>query len=339
MLYKKDIGLPFYDPIKQGRIWVLKYELEFSYYGSIQYSDDYGDSWNHWVDIPPYANYSTLTMDSSGNFYFAQSTGLYKVNGITKIITKAITWNIAYNPHNWFSWTWGEDANENLYTSAYTLTGTGGQFIWKFDGNNWNRIDLFSEDFPTQRHIHSIHVNPFNNNIYISWGDEISARGIAVSQDQLQTYTVINELDTPGPTGLTFTKEAVWITTDIVGSTNYLKSITDNANAVKRWTVPEPYRIAPLYFARAINDNEIWILAYNELGSINTRTALFKLTKNSGVDQPWEAKKIIVGDDKGLNGNSYFQIGCGLNGVIPESSPYIFVERIGKKGLYRFMRN
>lgn len=333
-------GLPFYDPNNAGRIWSLRYNSGATNYDAIEYSDDWGYNWTTWKELTNKSNYSTLAMDSNGNFYYAQSTALFKCATDGTESTE-ITWGVAKEPWSWYNWTWGEDAAGNLYTSAYTLVGTGGQYIWKYNGSSWSQISTLITDYPACRHVHSLHVNPYNDQLYVCWGDDATTRGIGYSTDGGTTVTKITESDTPGPTGLTFTSEGVWFTTDITGgAANKLKSCSDDITAVDRWTVPTFHQQAPLYYCRAIeNDtNEIWLVGYNELGVDAANPAIWKLTKATGVASTWSAAKIFEGDDSFVNGASYYAIACGLNGIIP-NVPYIFIERIGTKGMYRVERS
>jgi hypothetical protein len=338
--FTADIGLPFYDPTDDRKLWALGWDAANSRYGSLKFTEDYGRSWTTWISIPPYANSSTLAMDSAGNFYFAQSTGLYKVTRATQTIALVITWDAAYNPHSWLSWAWGEDAAGNLYTSAYTLVGTGGQFVWKCTAGSWSKLTVLSDDYPNCRHVHSLHVNPYNDNIYVCWGDDVTTRGMGVSDDGFATVTQITESTHPGPTGITFTSEAVWTTTDLTGGTaNELKSISDDTTSVIRYTAVSPYAASPFYFCRAIegNPNEMWIVGYNELAAA-TSPVVMKLTKAAGVTSAWSVDLMYAGDNSYANGYSMYQIAAGLNGVIPATSPYVFVERIGDKGVFRLPR-
>ena len=331
-------GAIFHDPNIDTRIWSLKYDAATSRFTTVVYSDDYGDSWTDWTALGTVTAQPDIVLDSNGNvYYFALSTQKFqRIDATTKVETEVINPSDAVSrpDWSWTQWQWGEDSSGNLYTSFYSLTGVDNQYVWISADGGVTWVSKSALINGTNRHVHSLHVDPNTDKAWASFGDDGATRGTAYSTDQFDTVSASIADTHPGPTGLTFTSEAVYTSTDSVGNTNYMQSISDDTNAVERFEFPKPFDLSPVYYARAIegNPNEMWLGVRNE-GAISSRyCCILKLTKNAGLTSQWGLKKVIVKDDEFMTRSSMHMLSSGLNGVIPDT-PYIFTHRNQVSGL------
>jgi len=326
-----QVGIPTYDPRKADRIWAMRYDG--TNFDAIQFSDTWGATWEVWHVLDNTTLEPTIALDSTGNvYYFTDATNyaqqnLYRIDALTKAETAEIAPSNAKN-WSWQSWAWGETSTGTLYTSFYTLDGTDGQtiYIGTVGGTSWATSSVLING--TDRHVHSLHVDQSDDKAWVSWGDAVATRGTAWSDDDFGTITTITDGVTDGPTGIAFTPEGIYISSDSVGAQNYVRSITDDANAVTRITMPQPFQISPLYYIRSIanNKNELWISARNETVNVSQCPALFKFTKTDGIASQWRIAKIILSDEPVQTGSSAHVIAGGLNGTIPDV-PYLFLYR------------
>lgn len=353
--YLGQRGLPIHDKNNAARIWSLRYNAAILGYDAIEYSDNWGDTWATWVVLPSTykAAFPTLNMDSQGNFYYARQAaspeydGLWRVDYASKAISQVIQW-INYNGvgydkqsglHSYFPWTWGEDAAGVLYTASYyTVASNGGPIVYVSTdhGKTWTARTYLATTFyapaTPAKHIHSLHIDPNTNIAWVTMGD--IARGTFKSTDTFSTFTQVtntpySQTTLDGPTGLTFTSEAVWTTTDggdLSPYQNVLMSSVGGATFTQSWLPPAPVQSAPLYYAHAAGDNEMWVLGWNETQSDLRAGCLFQLIKKPGVGSPWSIAKAIYALDTVADGGMPYMIAHGGNGIIPPSSPYIFVE-------------
>ncbi|MDP2026443.1 hypothetical protein [Sulfuriferula sp.] len=346
-------GIPIHDKNNAARIWSLRLNPVSNAYDAIEYSDDWGSTWFTWHVLINKASSDTLHMDSQGNFYYSQQAagptydGLWRVDAVAKSELQVQVWgNWNYGTlvldknktgkHNWYPWTWGEDASGRLFTASYYTTVTDGGAILYVSTNwglTWTPFTGLATTYTTSKHIHSCHVNPADNSLWVTMGD--LQRATSRNTDGLATMPVV-VTNTPlgqaaldGPTGLTFTSEAVWTATDggdFSPYQNYLSNSIGAAAFNTAWAVPVPMQSSPLYYARAAGDNEMWVLGWDETQASNRSGCLFMLTKKPGAGSPWSIAKAIYGLDTTSDGGMPFALAHNGNGVIPPACPYVFVQ-------------
>lgn len=342
-----DFGIPCYDTVIPNRIWALKRTGDS--FRELHFSDNWGDTWNLHVSLSSGTTTGFLVQDSKGNLYYGNSSSLFRIKNGTTNVETVLSWTPnAEGNWSFLNWAWGETSDGNLFVGAYHMEQTGYQRLWKSTdgGDTWTRIDVFADEYPNERHIHSMRVDRSNDYIYVSIGDA-GTRGTFVSKDQFATSpTRLTPDSSPGPTCITISDESVYISTDVAGTTNYLQEVSDDYTQLKNiWTVPVPFQLAPLYFAAVAGNDEIWLVSRND-NSVPTQFAsIFKLTKSSGKGNKWQLVETIAIDDRTQNEMEYYGLAHdSLNGAIPEYSPYVYIgykhntSTASPQGLYRIKR-
>lgn len=329
-----NIGTPVFDRNTEGRIWALSYNG--TKYDGIQYSDNYGTTWVSWTNwgntytLSPY-----LAMDISGNFYFSSVSDpyLYRCDASTKSITQVITWYP--NPGTptsfaWYPWHWAEKDDGTIFTTAYSNDSAGLAYIYKStnSGVDWTRIDKLVTDYGANKHVHSLHCNPYNNKVYFSIGDDAATEIFGVTTNDFSTVTAIGT-GAPAMTGLTFTSEANWWVTDYAVGTRQEIVSSDDASGTVRYTFPNnPIGKTPLYYIRAVGDNEFWVIAVDDGASSTYLGSITKLTKTAGVGSAFTVQQVYTGDDPDINGRAVYTLSHNGRGVIPTWAKYIFFDAI-----------
>jgi hypothetical protein len=336
-----DIGLPTY---RGHQIWSLTEGFD-----GIQFSDDWGDTWKRWTTFdqsPRPRNSDVLLLDTQGNCYYSDGSGLLRVDAKTKKITVALTWYpqlyLRDDPKhdedkafewNFYNWGWGLSQDGSIYVAAYTLTppihtpsGKGGHYVWKGDpgGLHFERFDVLVSTFPNDRHVHSIHENPYTGNVYVVWGDnENESRKIGVSNKDMLPVNVI-----PGRqmTGLTFTSEATYFSTDKPGVENGIYRTVDGSTLELVMLSQCPFAKTPIYSLRAAGDDELWCTAVNdapeENPDPNMRSGVLLLKR---VNNTWRWRTILDASDPSIDRRNYYSIAHDGVGTIPKDAPFVYV--------------
>lgn len=348
----KDLGprsIPFID--WDGRtLWSLSYSTANNTFDGIDYSHDYGDSWINFVKFgsQPRPFFYSLFADSRGNLYYSIQNALMRVDGKTKNISRVIDFvsNPPGFPANSYAhvhmWGLAEDLQGNIYCPQYGMAddtvaedAVQIQYLWKSrdKGLTWERKDWFidirgvyrnfdgdSNELGGFRHIHNLKCNPYNGKMYISVGD--TYRASFVSTDGFESMPVlIDEHD--APTGLTFTREAVWWGLDY-SPASIVRYVEGTPFSVA-FSPPYPYE-DEIYILVAAGDNELWFTQPNWTHP-EQRSGLHKLTKAAGVNNPWVMETII--DGTGTKHNDYYwAIATNNFGVIPSTFPFVYVQHI-----------
>ena len=343
------IGPPTYDPrpAYKGRLWAMGFNISEERFRHILYSDDWGDTWTEWLETVWNTLNPLLHMTTNGDFYFSNNVGFLRVDGGTKAVALKGTWlPDEYQVSNggwgfsWLDWPWGEFSDGTILTGCYALAENrdildaeeaplSAHVIWlsEDDGANWSQNTVLQDKTPRAtdhiQHIHSVHVNPFTDDVWAVVGDNIYS-GVYKSTDKCETFGDNTEGLADRNTGLTFTSDSVWLSTDHGYSQNYLKRF-NGTSFDKVYTVPLPYGLIPVYWIRACGDNEFWTVHYNQ-DDTDYET---HLCKHRRVGNVLELDRDYVLATNTLNGMNLKGI-AHINGVIPEWSPYVFVHRTEK---------
>ena len=325
-------------------------------YTKIESSIDYGTTWTTRRYLDGETNQSPLNQDNAGNFYYSTSNTLRRIDASYIEDNVVLIWDDALlvsplsRSWSYFSWAWGEDTEGNLYTAAYTLDGLQGQIFYKTTDNGltWVANTSLATQFTSERHIHSLHVNPADNRLYVSIGDDVSRRNLVSDADLStwdgSTWDTIISTDASGATGLTFTSEATYWSSDIQGDQNYLTRVVSDTLDTTVVKMPSNFHTTPVYYLRAQGDNKLWSVSYNETAIDTASGGLMLWEKLEGSTSEWKLSRILVPDDANFSSDNLYALGWNLEGCIAENAEYIFVERRtypGKKpnGLYRIAVN
>ena len=351
------IGPPTYDPraAYKGRLWALGYVDADGFFKTICYSDDWGDTWvsahaTAWESLQP-----TIHITSDGHFVW--STGRLLLRTSSAGVTSneggwqppeydASTGQEGATGWSYIDWTWGEFADGDIVTATYATAGNAtivdaeenelsGQYFYISDdgGATWTTVDTLLDIYPpaqTTQHIHSLHVDPYTNKLWVLTGDGVNA-SVRYSEDKGTTWS--DNIDTESSpianTGLTFTSDGPWLSSDRPLNQNYIQRF-NGTNFEHALDIPEPYGEEAIYFIRAVGDNEFWAIHYNQ-NAANHDTWLIKFRRVNNtleVDRPYRIATNAL-DGMNLFGLSH------LNGIIPEWSPYVFVYEQEKTGPQR----
>ena len=350
-----NMGVPCYGP--NNRLYSIKYNAVAGTWADIYYSDTNGDSWQLFIVTAGQSSQETICCDRAGNIYYANSLALKRIDAVTKVETTACTFvanttGAGAGPGvtpggigavwGWLNWHFTEDNAGNIYIGQYQTAQLGGQFMWKspVGGNAFTRIDTLVDGvwagYNTERHIHNLKCNPYDDTIYVSMGDGANRCTFKVT-NKFVVGTVAGDCTTvtdayagaaPGPTGITFTSEGVYLGTDGSGSQNYVASSVAGAATVARFQFQNPLQITPIFWLAACGKNEMWAVATEDAVSTkNQWSAIIKLVKTDGIGTPWQVARVITLDSARFNGNSYYQMAVTSRGIIPEGSKYLYVLR------------
>lgn len=351
----QSIGLPTFDRRTKGRIWAFK--KNNSSVWEACYSDDYGDSWIYWATPNPEPTGQRgpyIHKDNNGNIYYQSGTDrkrtFHRIDGVTKTTSKVIDF---YYPSGGiidvYPWNFTEDNDGYIFVSQYYLSSNGGHMLFRSTpenrGTQFESLDILIRDFPDARHFHGTYANPFNGKLYIQIGD-FQAKRFLVSDDKLETYRIIGGVT--GHTGLTFTKEAIYTSEDLPGDNNYVWRTTDDSTYERIWTPPSDLIKTPMYYLHAVGDNELWISFVDDNKSVNLSSAIVRMTKAPGLNSNWTYDIIDKFAGSEFDNSNWYAMASDGQGVIPEISPYVFMERcwwdaaISKptvQGIYRIKRD
>jgi hypothetical protein len=235
-----------------------------------------------------------------------------------------------------------------------------GQYIWTSAQwgalRSWTRkdylIDMVGPNYQragtwgTFRHIHNLKYNPNDSRIYLSAGDEyraafVSSDGFASAPTKLDIPP--SQLPPPGdpsltpedgPTGLTFTKEAVYWGLDLPNS----KIISYDSSGSWRTAFTPPQKDNgtclnnEIWELVAAGNNELWYTTYDSNGGELPGSALVRLFKSPGVDSTWSMDVALRGAGDQVPDafkDWYLQVSHNGYGIIPETFPYVFVQHHG----------
>jgi hypothetical protein len=329
-------GIPLYDQADSKRIYLLN-AWGPTGFSSIDVSNNSGDSFKQFYALCAPTRNSALQRDVDGNFYFANNSGLYKINQASGRCARVINWNSYFVPEparnwSWSSWHWAVSNEGWLYTASYSLT-PGSQVIYrsKDKGETWQVIDSLRTSLPNNDHVHSLLVHPVNNKLYVSVGDDPAQRSNLVSTDAVSVWDekTFERLDggkyAPGATGLTWTADAVYWSSDTVGNKNYIVSNGLNAQGERlEITMPENFHITPVYFLLSQGDNRLVSVSYNEK-AVNSASGAVMVWQRAGLDNPWQLVRLFGQYDFNANLYGYYALGHNGLGKIPTDASYIYV--------------
>lgn len=341
-----------------GRIWALGGSTDGNSFTTIDYSDDAGDNWTTYSVLPTATNSVFLHVSKAGHVFYLESGAptMRRVSAIDKSNTAVLTFHPGGRVGSVFSWNFTEDNEGNLYTTLYALeptspSGDGNQYIYKCSYANggasgtWVRYDYLVTTFTTLRHIHSLVCSPWDNKIYVTIGDTPSgSRKTIVSANKFGNnfstavqagaggdITTITGFATghDAPTGLTFTSEGVLFSTDASGSANSIYALKYGDAVVKPvLALQNPMHLSPLYWIRAISDNEFWVSCVDEALSNTQCGYVAKFKKQVGIYSPLRYEKMLSVESQSITGINYYEIGHNGRGVIPDDHDYVFVTMV-----------
>lgn len=337
----EGFGPCIFDATNPNRVWALKKDTN-GVYSDVVYSDDFLESYSTWATLEATTSAPTISQDPYGNIYYLSNgtTQLKRIDAVTKATTTCITFFPSGRSWSWTQWHWGIDKAGNIYTCAYSLALGDNHYIWysQDKGATFTRYDALVTQYPaggTYRHIHSLHVNPITNKLYVSFGDAV--RGTLVSKASTglllpnavfaTDWDVVTEATNPGPVGITFTNDLTIVATDNVGSQNYIKHVVGTV-ATNSFKFEPPLAVIPSYFIRAVGDLELWGAAYNETSVTTSQSTLWKL-KRDYIGAQWYLADVYQGYDSNKVGLDFYEICWDLFGTHPEA-PYLFATVINK---------
>lgn len=318
-------------------IWSLAWSDDLNVFVGVDYSSDYGVTWQRWytfeVGDPQPTFYYTYTIfrDSQGNIYYCTVGYIHRIDNATKVITTVITFTDSAARLQ--PWGITEDLDGYIYVGEY---GTIGPYLHKSipGGNSFVTINTLVTLYGSH-HIHNIQCNPYNGKLYVSMGDSPNRRFL-VSSDKLSSFSVIDTRD--GHTGLSFTSEAVYVGNDLPPSAgDYVYRSINDAPLQTIWTPPSLYN-TEIYYLRACGTDELWLSIYDEMKTSNQKCAFIRLYKSPGLNSPWSYQVLFEsqGLDSGYNEADRYtpmMIGANSRAIIPDSSPYVFVQVMDTTGI------
>lgn len=345
-------------PVVDGsRLWALWVGGSMRSAPEIMFSDDFGDTWTSWATLPATGENvlndigrgAVLMRDSAGNCYYNSITGtnpgvrgISRIDASTKAATRCFDFHVesALAPsEDWwtyaFTWNWTVDLAGRVFVSQYGLqywNGSGwstagmtdfdSHFIWRSNvgGTSWERVDLFVALQPDCRHVHACHVNPYNGKMYVAIGD--TPKVFYVSDDALETATIITGAAETGYTGLTFTVEGVYCGDDLVSGTKVWRTTNDSTMAIV-YDPPSVWK-APMYYLRSVGPDELWFTIVNDGQYSGARSSLVRLAK-SGVNGSWSATTIMQAPTATFASTIPYDISHDGRGIIPDDHPYVYV--------------
>ncbi|MEY4588596.1 MAG: hypothetical protein RL497_672 [Pseudomonadota bacterium] len=331
-------GAPLYDRINPAKIYTLS-SWTSSGFTQISVSEDGGVTFRESIKLCTPTRMSALQQDNEGNFYYSTELGLNRVERLTGACKNVINWNgylpaSASKSWSWNTWHWAVSNEGWLYTTAYTLTGLGGQMIYvsKDFGQTWSLITSLIDKLPLNRHIHSLMVNPKDNKLYLSIGDDAEQRGNYVSTETLTAWNEKNFIMlsvgpyAKGATGITYTDDWVYWSSDTVGSTNYIvQTSSDPASEEAVITFPNNFHITPVYFLLSQGNHRLVSVSYNEKATKNASGAVMIWQKATSQYSQWKLKRLYAQYDYNSANYSFYALGHNGRGKIPEGAAYIFV--------------
>lgn len=340
-------GTPVHDRTTPSTIWCLG-GWNGTNFTKIVTSTDYGNTFTDVVALASPTAQKALQRDAGGNFYYGTTETLRRIPANLASDSVVITWDTAVTtaPTNrtwsWISWTWGESSEGWLYTAAYTLPDVGGQIFYRSTNNgvSWTANTTLVAAYPLLRHMHSVHINNNDNRLYVSVGDDTGTRvnlcsNASVTTWDNVTFTTLSSLtDAKGATGLTFTAEGAYWSSDAVGSQNYItRSSNAAASEVRQYKLPQNMHITPVYFLRAIGANTLVAVAYNETNVTTATGAILILKKLAGSSSAkWSATRINATQDPNSTGIAFYDISHDGRAGIPAAATHFFVGSITYSG-------
>lgn len=345
MVMLGEFGPVVTDPRRRNRLWALRYNASTDRYDTICYSDNWGISWQAVYTLPTPTGSPTLQLDNAGNFYYLSqgTSNLRRVAADLSSDGNVITWYSSKGPvggWSWLSWHWAVDAVGNIYTAAYSLDVNTELYIWYStdNGTTFTRYDTVRDQInsvPQYRHFHSMKVNPFNNKLYLAYGDGV--RGTIISkastgnllqpgQTFANAWDTLTDTLTPGPTGITFMSDAAYLCSDNVGTDNRLSRI-NGLNTELVSAMQNPFKLQPVYWLAAKDDLTLIAVTYNEGNTVNpitTKSAIHVL-KRDYLGGNWYQHKIIALHDANVTNSDYYEISGDSHFMLDYDSDYVFV--------------
>ncbi len=335
------LGAPLQDNAHPNVFWALAgNDLVFN---KIVRSDDYGETYTDVVKLQHLTREMPLQRDGHGNFYYSTTTTLQRISADFASERKIIEWNAALKLSplvrnwSWLVWAWGVSREGWLFTAGYTLPDLGAQifYVSKDQGLSWVPNRALDELRPLNRHIHAIAVNPQDNKLYVSVGDSPAQRANFVSNQPVglwdgKTFIELSQSnDAKGATGLTFTGEGVYWGSDTVGNVNYVtRTALDTGEESRAIKLPANFDVTPVYGLRAMGDNQMVSVSYNEKNTAQGSGAVMLWQKNPGLLSPWQLRRLVAEEDANSTGFNYFALGHNGYSAIPAHSEYVFVSTL-----------
>lgn len=342
-------------PAYKGRIWGMFIDAAYptnNWYTDIKFSDDWGDTWTQYVALPfaKPSGSSGMFMDSAGNIYYNKSNNkLARVAASNQAVTDVIDFFPVSPATNVFNWSFTEGSDGSLYLAQYFQGLTPGHYLWVAPAGGtsgtWVRKDFLVNKYGSDRHFHSIRVNPYDDKLYITWGDDaiksLVARSKGAGASILATDNFDSEFDiltgvlpfgggsyNPKPTDITFTSEGIWLGDDRANQQCWVQSAGYPVSGLpifnKVFKHPSPWELQPAYYIAAANKNEIWLSVYDE--STNSDYApLVKLTKNDGIDSRLVIAEEYVLESRNTSRYFHYSLAKDNRGLIPDWAEYVML--------------
>ena len=169
------------------RMWACHPD-EAGHYTKLVYSDDYGETWNLWMDIPvdmtpefftaadpDWCDRGFLFVDMDDNIYWTRPNALYRVEAGTKVVRKVLD----FYPKAAFlrprTWIFTQNTKTGtLYIGQYQGAAVIGAYIWwsRDNGLSWQRYDWFAEGPVVEMHVHGLNYSPYQNKLFFATGDQ-----------------------------------------------------------------------------------------------------------------------------------------------------------------------
>ncbi|WP_068986186.1 hypothetical protein [Lysinibacillus xylanilyticus] len=219
--------------------------------------------------------------------------------------------------------------------------------------NSWEKIGSFLDDsnkvnsfvwnkeaatIGADKHIHSTLVNPYTNELFVTYGDW--NRYTWKSKDSGENW--IKTEATEGYTGLTFTENAIFAATDFpYASNNYFAKSVDGMHFEETFKLKDSLDTATYDMHSHIVNNESRVIGivHDEWNQQHDFQSAVVYTENEGTS--WE---VLTTTPKGSTDPVYIGLAHGRNSIIPENFPYWIIsnhwtrEDVNKTGEMKITR-
>lgn len=287
----------------------------------------------HSIKVNPFTNqlYAVLGDDTVTTGNVAQQRGTFRSKATSGVKLTALDATTATNPVSAGSMV-GTVATITCTAHGIPLASTCVGLVAGVTPTNYNGLVQLTV----------VDANTLSYNVSVNAGVITVAGTLKYSTD----FDLITPPHLPGPTGVTFTSEAAYFSTDGSGSQNYVQYVTSaSTTAAEPFTMPNPLQISPLLWCAAYGDSELWVTFTEDDLTKSEWSGLFKLTKLQGVDGQWQPARVISVDSAKQNASDYYQVSVSNRGVIPTGQRFIYVSRrsfassiAGPRGFYRILR-
>ena len=114
-----------------------------------------------------------------------------------------------------------------------------------------------------------------------------------------------------------------------MGNVNYVtRTALDTGEESRAIKLPANFDVTPVYGLRAMGDNQMVSVSYNEKNTAQGSGAVMLWQKNPGLLSPWQLRRLVAEEDANSTGFNYFALGHNGYSAIPAHSEYVFVSTL-----------